>query len=59
MQKKELLEYLKPMASDQDVDKLAAFSEGDYDDCFNEGFELGYTQASLEIITIIEQLLED
>lgn len=57
------LELIKNLISDLDIGQLEEYNSGDleywdpdnYDDCFETWVEVGYTQAILKVIKILEE----
>lgn len=57
------IEVIKNLISALDIEQLEEYNSGDlehwasgsYDDCFEMGFDVGYTQAILKVIKILEE----
>ncbi len=57
------LELIKNLISELDIEQLEAYASGEleywdsgnFDDSFETGIEVGYTQAILEVIEILEE----
>lgn len=57
------LQLIKSLISELDIEQLEEYNSGNlehwasgsYDDCFEMGFDVGYTQAILKVIKILEE----
>lgn len=57
------LQLIKSLISELDIEQLEEYNSGNlehwasgsYDDCFEMGFEVGYTQAILKVTKILEE----